>query len=91
MIDVASACACSCDTPGFKRTIDCIQPLPRCCMRSPPIISRCIAIGTHADEDTPRNEPMKPSGVTPMMVIGTLLMVALLPTMAGSPLKRRCQ
>ena len=26
-----------------------------------------------------------------MMVIGTLLMVALLPTIAGSPLKRRCQ
>ncbi len=91
MIDAASACACSWDTPGFSRTIDCIQPLPRCCRRSPPIISRCIVIGTHAADDTPRNEPRKPSGATPTMVIGVLLIVTCLPTTAGSPLKRRCQ
>ena len=34
---------------------------------------------------------MNPSGATPTMVIGMLLMVDFLPTIAGSPLKRRCQ
>ena len=90
-VRAASACACSCDTPGFSRTIDCIHPSPRRGRRSAPIICACIAIGTHADEATPMNEPMKPSGATPTMVIGTLLMVTCLPTTAGSPLKRRCQ
>ena len=49
MIDDASACACSCETPGLSRTIDWNQPLPRWFMRSPPIISFCMAIGTQAD------------------------------------------
>ena len=91
MIDEASACACCCETPGFSRTIDWNQPLPRWFIRSPPIISFCIAIGTHAAVATPKNDPMNPSGATPMMVIGVLLMVTCLPTTDGSPANRRCQ
>jgi hypothetical protein len=64
----------------LSRTIDWNQPLPRWFMRSPPIISFCIAIGTHAADDTPRNDPMNPSGATPMIVIGVLLIVTCLPT-----------
>ena len=60
-------------------------------MLSPPIISFCIAIGTHAAVATPRNDPINPSGATPMIVIGVLLMVTCLPTIDGSPAKRRCQ
>lgn len=91
MIDEASAWACACDTPGFNRAIVWNQPLPRWFMRSPPIISFCIAIGSQAAEETPRNEPINPSGATPMMVIGVLLIVICLPITAGSPAKRRCQ
>ena len=91
MMDEASACACSRETPGRSLTSACIQPLPRAFSRSPPVMAGCMAIGTHADAATPRNDPMKPSGATPMMVIGTLLIATCLPTTAGSPAKRRCQ
>ena len=66
MIDVASAWACARETPGLRRPIDCIQPLPRAFRRSPPITSRCIIIGSQAAVETPRNEPRKPSCATPI-------------------------
>ena len=34
---------------------------------------------------------MNPSGATPMIVIGVLLIVTCLPITDGSPAKRRCQ
>ena len=91
MIAVASACACSLVTPGFNRAMAWNQPLPRCSSRLPPIISRCIASGTHAVEARPRNAPMNPFGATPMMVIGVLLIVTCWPIADSLPAKRCCQ
>jgi len=70
---VRSAVAASTLTPGLRRTTVCSQPTRYCSlhftrgpnsanMSAPPAVS-----GTNADTDC-SDSPLKPGGVTPMMV-----------------------
>jgi hypothetical protein len=54
----------------------------------PGCISSVIVIGTNTDGWSPIVVPSKPSGPTPMMVIGTPLMTIFSPRTPGSLAKR---
>ncbi len=84
--------ASSIDVPGASRATTRTQRYSRSSMASQPgVISFFIIIGTKTSLFRPSSNPSKPGWAMPTTVKGCPLMIALLPTTAGSPPKRDCQ